>query len=100
MAGRGEDRKAEINVSHVDVQIDSSNKKYNFHYQFESGKLMLFGSFDKSLYEVIEINGEQHSLFLFYKDQFYLLNEREKTIVRLSPIQDAALIAKLKEYTK
>jgi hypothetical protein len=95
-----EGRKVAINSSHVEVQIDSSNKKYDFHYQFEEGKLMLFGSFDRSLYEVIEVNGEHHSLFLFYKDQFYLLNDREKNITRLSPIKDAALIAKLKEFRK
>lgn len=89
---------ARVTASHVEVEVDSSNKKYDFHYQFEGSRLLLYGSFDKSLYEVIEINGVDHSLFLFYKDQFYLLDEQQRNIRKLAPIMDKALVAKLREY--
>jgi hypothetical protein len=91
-------RSTDIKPSHIQVDVDSSNKKYDFHYQFVSGKLMLFGTFDKSLYEVLEINGGKHAVFLFYKDVYYLLDENQHNITKLEPIRDAALISKLKEY--
>jgi hypothetical protein len=90
--------KPEIAPSHVQVQMDSSNKKYDFHYQFAGNKLMLYGSFDRSLYEVLEINNGNHALFLFYKNNFYLLDESNKDITKLSAITDQALLKKLREY--
>lgn len=90
--------KSDISPSHVDVELDSSSKKYDFHYQFAGNKLMLFGPFDKSLYEVLEINGNSHALFLFYKENYYLLDESESKITRLTPIKDDSLLKKLKEY--
>lgn len=93
-----ETSKSAITASHIEVDVDSANKKYSFHYQFTKGKLMLYGSFDKALYEILEINGENHSVFMFYKDSFYLLNEKQSSITLLEPIKDKALIAKLNEY--
>ncbi|HEV7738005.1 MAG TPA: hypothetical protein VGO47_11615 [Chlamydiales bacterium] len=93
-------RRSDITPSHVQVQMDSSNKKYDFHYQFVANKLMLFGSFDRSLYEVLEINGDNHAVFLFYKDVYYLLNEEEHKVTKLEPITDTSLINKLREYRK
>jgi hypothetical protein len=90
--------RTEIAPSHVQVQMDSSNKKYDFHYQFAGNKLMLYGSFDRSLYEVLEINNQNHALFLFYKNNFYLLEESNKDITKLSAITDQALLKKLREY--
>lgn len=91
-------RRSDITPSHIQVDIDSSSKKYDFHYQFVNGKLVLYGSFDKSLYEVLEINGDSHSVFLFYKNSYYLLDEGQHKITKLEPITDKALISKLKEY--
>jgi hypothetical protein len=88
----------EISPSHVQVDLDSSNKKYDFHYQFADEKLMLYGSFDRSLYEVLEVNGGNHALFLFYKNNFYLLDESQTEITKLTPIQDQTLLKKLREY--
>lgn len=93
-------RRSDITPSHIQVDVDSSNKKYNFHYQFVGGKLMLYGSFDKSLYEVLEINGDKHSVFLYYKDAYYLLDENQHKLTKLEPITDTALVGKLKEYRK
>lgn len=93
-----ETSKSAITASHIEVDVDSANKKYSFHYQFSKGKLMLYGSFDKALYEILEINGESHSVFMFYKDNYYLLNEKQTSITLLEPIKDKSLIAKLSEY--
>ncbi|MEK6783437.1 MAG: hypothetical protein AABY93_17170 [Bacteroidota bacterium] len=84
--------------SNIQVETDSSNKKYNFHYQFSNGKLQLFGPFDNSLYEILEINGGTHSLFLFYRENYYLLDEKQDQITKLPLIKDSALLNKLKEY--
>ncbi|HZY78712.1 MAG TPA: hypothetical protein VFE50_04265 [Cyclobacteriaceae bacterium] len=93
-------RRSDITPSNIQVDLDSSNKKYSFHYQFVDSKLMLYGSFDKSLYEVLEINGDNHAVFLFYKDAYYLLDENQTKVTKLEPITDAALLGKLKEYRK
>jgi hypothetical protein len=90
--------KSEIAPSHVRIEMDSSNKKYDFHYQFSDSKLMLYGSFDRSLYEVLEINGGNHSVFLYYKNNFYLLDESKEEITRLTPVEDQALLKKLRAY--
>jgi hypothetical protein len=92
--------RSDISPSHVQVNIDSSNKKFGFHYQFVSNKLMLFGDFDRALYEVLEINGDNHALFFVYKDAYYLLDENQHKVTKLEPIKDSALISKLREYRK
>jgi flagellar biosynthesis GTPase FlhF len=93
-------RRSDITPSHIQVEMDSSNKKYDFHYQFVDSKLRLYGSFDRSLYEVLEINGDNHAVFLFYKDVYYVLDENQEKISKLEPIKDASLVNKLREYRK
>lgn len=82
----------------MEVDIDSANKKYTFHYQFVNGKVILFGSFDKSLFEILEIHGKTDSTFLFYKENYFVLDESKHDITPLEVIRDKALIKKLKEY--
>ncbi len=89
-----------VSTSRIEVETIDSNKEYAFHYQFNQGKLTLFGKFDKGLYEIIEVNGTAHSVFLFYKDNYYLLNEKETSITPLTPIRDGQLIKKLRNYRK
>jgi len=83
----------------IAVEIDNSNKKFNFHYQFKDDKLFLYGSFEKNLYEIMEFFGDDNkrTVFLFYKDNYYLLNEDNQKIKPLVPITDQTLIKKLKE---
>ncbi len=85
-------------VSPIMVDVDSSNKKYDFHYQFAQEKLILYGSFGKGLYEILEINGEGKSVFLFYRENYYLLNSSNNEVSPLEEIRDKALLLKLKEY--
>jgi hypothetical protein len=93
-----ENHTSRITASRIPVETNDSNKKYPFHYQFAEGSLMLYGTFDKGLYEVLEVNGNTHTLFLYYKDAYYLLNEKQKQITPLQAITDPELISKLKEY--
>lgn len=93
-------RRSDISPSTIQVDLDSSSKKYDFHYQFVGSKLMLYGSFDRSLYEILELNGDNHAVFLFYKDAYYLLDQNQTKVTKLEPIKDAALVNKLREYRK
>ncbi len=87
-----------VSIANIVAETDSSDKKYTFHYKFHKGKLILYGSFDKSLYEILEINGENRTVFLFYKDSYYLLDENQTKIKMLEPIQDKTLIERLNVY--
>jgi len=93
-----ENHKPEVTASRIEVNTDASNKKYSFHYQFNNGKLLLYGSFDKGLYEILEINGNNHNVFLFYQENYYLLEEKENTTSPLVAVKDPVLLRKLKEY--
>jgi hypothetical protein len=87
-----------ISMATIQVERDSQNKTFNFHYQFSNKKLFLFGPFDEALYEILEIHGDNHALFLYFKDSFYLLNEANTEITELTPIRDRPLVQKLKEF--
>lgn len=86
-------------TSSLVVEADRENRRYSFHYQFREGKLFLYGPFEKNLYEIMEFfTDEKRTVFLYYKDHYYLLNEADANVRPLEPISDAALIRKLKEY--
>jgi len=95
----GKSGTATVKNTTIAVEIDNSNKKFNFHYQFKDDKLFLYGSFEKNLYEIMEFFGDDNkrTVFLFYKDNYYLLNEENQKIKPLVPITDQTLIKKLKE---
>jgi hypothetical protein len=85
----------------IAVEVDTENKKYDFHYQFKDNKLTLFGPFEKNLYEIMEFfNQDKRTMFLYYQGNFYLLKDDSESMKPLGLIQDAALIKKLKEYRK
>lgn len=90
--------KPQIAASSLEVETDTANKNYSFHYQFIEGKLLLYGPFDASLYEIIEINGGSHHVFLYYKNSYYHLDELEQQITPLIMIRDFELLAKLEKF--
>lgn len=96
--GSSEVSKRSVTISHVEVETDTTNKRYTFHYQFASGKLFLYGAFDRNLYEILEINSDDHAMFLFYKENYYMLDEKQLKITQLEPITDSGLIKKLRDY--
>jgi len=82
----------------VETIID---KKYTFHYQFKENKLYLYGTFEKNLYEIMEFfSDNKRTMFLFYKDNYYLLNEEDERVKALAPIKDPVLLQKLRDYRK
>jgi hypothetical protein len=88
-----------LHKSSIAVELDSNNKRYDFHYQFKNGKLFLYGMFEKNLYEIMEFfSDNKRTVFLFYKDNYYLLNEDNDTVKPLTPISDPTLLKKLKDY--
>jgi hypothetical protein len=86
------------NASSIVVEM-AVDKRYNFHYQFKDDKLYLYGSFEKGLYEIMEFfSNNKRTMFLFYKENYYLLNEESDKVKALTAITDPALLQKLKEY--
>jgi len=89
-----------ISASTVEVELVNGNKDYSFHYQFKDTRLALYGPFDSSLYEIIELNGAIHSIFLYYNNSYYHLDEKEQNVVPLIMIRDSELLGKLEQYRK
>jgi hypothetical protein len=83
----------------ITVQIERQNKTYHFNYQFKDGQLLLYGPFEKNLYEILEFfSDEKRTVFLYYKGAYYLLKDDGEQVKELSPVSDPNLIKKLKEY--
>ena len=90
---------APLHKSSIAVEFDSENKRYDFHYQFKDGKLLMYGTFEKNLYEIMEFfSDNKRTVFLYYKDNYYLLNEEDENVRPLTPINDPLLLKKLKDY--
>jgi hypothetical protein len=88
-----------ISVAKINVDINTSERKYKSHYQFTNGKLVLYGNFNNGLYEIIEVNAQQsRSLFLYYKASYFLLDETQREITPLKEISDPVLKEKLKAF--
>ncbi|HYF69713.1 MAG TPA: hypothetical protein VD884_16325 [Ohtaekwangia sp.] len=85
-------------ASRITTEVDKTNRKYGFHYVLNNDKVTLYGSFENNLYEILEFfSGEKRTVFLFYKDNYYLLDEGTE-VKRLIPVNDPALLKKLMEY--
>lgn len=86
-------------TSSIEVEMDTMNKKYNFHYVFRDGKLILYGAFEKHLYEILEFIGdEKRTVVLFYKTNYYLLDINKTTPTKLTAIRDQKLLKKLQDH--
>jgi hypothetical protein len=82
-------------VEKIDIQTIHS-RKYNFHYRLEDNRLFLYGKFNVSPYEIIEISSpENKKLFFYYQDNFYRLRKSASTVTPLSQIENTELIKKL-----
>jgi len=88
-----------VSSSKIVAEVDNTNKKYKFHYYLKANKVTLYGDFERSLYEIIEVfNNEKRTAFLFFHNNYYLMNEEGDKIKPLSPISDPVLIKKLDAY--
>jgi len=86
-------------TSSMEVEIHTADKKYNFHYVFKDGKLVLYGAFEKHLYEILEfISQDKKTVALYYKSNYYLLDIYKSTPTQLVPIKNPELLKKLQEH--
>lgn len=88
-------------LDHPLVDIETNNdKRYNFHYRYEDGKLYLYGGFNEALYRVIALNRKKDkSLFLEYEGNFYILDDHATEITPLELIRDSTLIKQLRKIS-
>ena len=83
--------------SSTDVEVKLS-KKYDFHYQVKDGGLVLFGNFNDSPFEVIELKTNQGiNLYLYFEDHFYSLANDSEEIKPLKIIENKQLIKELEK---
>lgn len=86
-------------TSSIEVETDTMSKKYSFHYVFRNSKLILYGAFEKNLYEILEFIGdEKRTVVLYYKSNYYLLDIEKTQPTKLSPIHDPKLLKMLKTH--
>lgn len=86
-------------TSSTEVETDTMNKKYSFHYVFKNSKLILYGTFEKNLYEILEFIGdEKRTVVLFYKSNYYLLDIEKTQPTKLTPIHDKKLLKMLQAH--
>lgn len=82
-------------IEKVDIENITTNR-YKFHYKLDQNKLYLYGKFEASPYEIIEINSLQSKkLFFYYNGNYFRLNHDAKEISPLLSIQDPKVIKEL-----
>lgn len=82
-------------VDKVNIQTINS-RKYNFHYRLEDNRLFLYGKFNESPYEIIEISTTgSKKLFFYYHGDFYQLRKNASSITPFSKIENRELIHEL-----
>ncbi len=86
---------APVKLDRVDIENVTTNR-YKFHYRMENNKLFLYGKFEASPYEIIEINSFQSKkLFFYYNGNYYRLRQDAIDISPLIQIDDQAVVAEL-----
>ena len=81
----------------TDVEVKMS-KKYKFHYQVKDGGLILYGNFNDSPFEVLEMKTSKGiKSYLYYKGHFYALATDSDKIRPLVAIENQELIAELQK---
>lgn len=85
-----------VKIDKVDIENIVTNR-YKFHYKLDNNKLYLYGKFEASPYEIIEINSYQaKKLFFYYNGQYYRLHQDINDISPLIKIQDQKVINELR----
>lgn len=82
-------------IDKINIQAIYS-RRYDFHYRMEGNRLYLYGKFDESPYEIIEINSPGNKeLFFYYDESFYGLSKNASSVTPLSKIQNDKMIEEL-----
>ena len=84
-----------VKIDKVDIENVVSSR-YRFHYRLDNNKLYLYGKFEASPYEILEINSYQSKrLFFFYNGHYFRLDKGIKSIAPLVQIDDKKVIQEL-----
>lgn len=77
--------------STINIEINSTKQKYNFHYQLKGNTLYLYGIFDK-VYEVLEFKHNDNSdLFFYYDHTYYDINDSKSGIIEFQALEEEEL---------
>jgi hypothetical protein len=90
--------------SSVNPRYAEGSRKHNFHYEFKSGDLLLYGPEFKNpgTYLILEffLGGKDTTVYLYHDAKYYLLDRNTTEPVKLEAIKDKTQIAILDEKRK
>ncbi|GAL85079.1 hypothetical protein MYP_2307 [Sporocytophaga myxococcoides] len=87
-------------LDNISVKI-AKKKNKDFHYQFFSNKLFLYGKFDEKPYEILELNSKGgRELYLKYEGSYFSLKSNQIDIVPLKEIHDKDITRELESLKK
>jgi len=87
-------------LDNISVKI-AHKKNKDFHYQFFSNKLFLYGKFDEKPYEILELNSKGgRELYLKYEGSYFSLKSNQIEIVPLKEIHDKDITRELESLRK
>jgi hypothetical protein len=90
MTDNSETSMSSVSIEKVDDGI------HEFHYRYFNNKLYLYGKFEESPYEIIEINpNNERRLFLYYNGTYFEIADNQKDISRLRKVTGHRMIEKL-----
>ncbi|MBO9701321.1 MAG: hypothetical protein J7604_14015 [Sporocytophaga sp.] len=87
-------------LDNITVKITQKKNK-DFHYQFFSNKLFLYGKFDEKPYEILELNSKGgRELYLKYDGSYFSLKSNQIDIAPLQEIHDKDITRQLESLKK
>ncbi len=92
--------KTDYGAEPIIAEINADSRKYNFHYKFASGKLVLYGEFNET-YEILDfMQNDEREVYLYYSGEFYPLNLNQVEIAPLKNITDQSVVTDLETRRK
>lgn len=87
---------AKTTVSEDPIDVETENNKSNtIKYKYYDGKLFLSGDFDKSTYEIFEINSVSgRRIYVYYIDTYYKVETTDR-LTELPAVKDQDVIKEL-----
>lgn len=92
--------KTDYGAEPIIAEINTDSRKYNFHYKFATGKLVLYGEFNET-YEILDfMQNDEREVYLYYSGEFYPLNLNQVEIAPLKNITDQSVVTDLETRRK
>lgn len=87
--------------TNIGVVLASAINKGSLHYQYFNNKLYLYGNFNKSTYELIEMyTNKRKNLYMYFDSQFYEIEQNKLDITEMEPLKSAKLVDDLKKLIR